>query len=113
MAATWKIVELERNSKAPNKDGVIVAHWRCEDSEVVGTGDLAVTHYGSSYGTCSWTPDSTKEDYVKYADLTEDAVIVWVKASESVSADDIEASIAAQIADSKAPASSTGLPWSS
>ena len=23
MAATWKIVELERNSKAPNKDGIL------------------------------------------------------------------------------------------
>ena len=111
MAATWKISELERNSKAPNKDGVIVAHWRCEDSEVVGTGDSAVTHYGSSYGTCSWTPDSTKEDYVKYADLTEEIVIGWVKASESISADDIEASIAAQIADSKAPKITTGVPW--
>ena len=113
VSPTWKIVELERNSKAPNKDGIIVAHWRCEDSEVVGTGDSAVTHYGSSYGTCSWTPDSTKEDYVKYADLTEEIVIGWVQASESISKDDIEASIAAQIADSKAPAISTGLPWSS
>ena len=113
MAATWKIVELERNSKAPNKDGIIVAHWRCEDSETVGSDESEVTHYGSSYGTCSWTPDSSKESYIKYADVTEADVIGWVQASESISKDDIEASIAAQIADSKAPAISTGLPWSS
>ena len=113
MAATWSIVELERNSKAPNKDGIIVAHWRCEDSETVGSGESEVTHYGSSYGTCSWTPDSSKEGYIKYADVTETDVIGWVQASESISKDDIEASIAAQIANSKAPAILTGLPWSS
>ena len=112
MAATWKIVELERNTKAPNKDGIVTAHWRVEDSETTGSGESEVTHYGSSYGTISWTPDSTKEDYVKYADLTEEIVIGWVKASESVSADDIEASIAAQIAESKSPKITTGVPWS-
>ncbi len=111
MAATWKIVELERNTKAPNKDGVIVAHWRCEDSEVVGTGDSAVTHYGSSYGTCSWTPDSSKEGYIKYADLTEADVIGWIHASEQVDKDETEASVAAQIAESKAPAVTMGVPW--
>ena len=113
MAATWKIVELERNSKAPNKDGIIVAHWRVEDSETSGSGESEVIHYGSSYGTCSWTTNSSKEVYIKYADVTETDVIGWVQASESISKDDIEASIAAQIADSKAPAISTGLPWSS
>jgi len=109
MAATWKIVELERNTKAPNKDGIVTAHWRVEDSQTVGE----LTHYGSSYGTCSWTPDSSKESYIKYADVTEADVIGWVQASESISKDDIEASIAAQIAESKSPAISTGLPWSS
>ena len=33
MAATWKIVELERNSKAPNKDGII-------DSNDIGFTDI-------------------------------------------------------------------------
>ena len=101
MAVTWTISTLERNTD----DGVVVAHWRASDSETVGE----VEHSGSSYGTCGFTPDADADGYTAYADITEAQVIEWVKAD--VDADAIEASIAAQIADSKAPAISTGVPW--
>jgi hypothetical protein len=101
MAVTWTISTLERNSD----DGVIVAHWRASDSEVVGED----THSGSSYGTCGFTPDSSADGYTAYADITEAQAIGWVK--DDVDADAIEASIAAQIAESKAPAVSVGTPW--
>jgi hypothetical protein len=101
MAVTWTIETLERNTD----DGVVVAHWRASDSETVGE----VEHVGSSYGTCGFTPDADADGYVAYDSLTEETVIGWVKAD--VDADAIEASIAAQIADSKAPAISTGVPW--
>jgi hypothetical protein len=109
MAVTWTVVQLERNS---SDDGVTVAHWRCNDTEVVGTGNDAVSHYGSSYGTCSFTPDSSADGYTAYAEITEAQAVQWCK--DSIGADAvtaIEASIAAQIADSKAPAVSTGVPW--
>ena len=109
MAVTWTISTLERNS---SDDGVIVAHWRASDSEVVGAGDDAVTHSGSSYGTCGFTPDSSADGYTAYADITEAQAIGWVKDSmgeEAVTA--VEDSIAAQIADSKAPALAIGTPW--
>lgn len=109
MTVTWTISTLERNS---SDDGVIVAHWRATDSEVVGTGDDAVTHSGSSYGTCGFTPDASADGYVAYDNLTEENVIGWVKGSmgeEAVTA--IEDSIAAQIAELKAPAISAGVPW--
>jgi len=101
MAVTWTISTLERNTD----DGVVVAHWRASDSETVGE----VEHVGSSYGTCGFTPDADADGYTAYADITETQVIGWVKAN--VDADAVEASIAAQIADSKAPAISTGVPW--
>ena len=101
MAVTWTISTLERNTD----DGVVVAHWRASDSETVGE----VEHTGSSYGTCGFTPDADADGYTAYADITEAQVIGWVKAD--VDADAIEASIAAQIADSKAPAITTGVPW--
>ena len=101
MAVTWTISTLERNTD----DGVVVAHWRASDSEVVGED----THSGSSYGACGFTPDSTADGYTAYADITETQVIEWVKAD--VDADAVEASIAAQIADSKAPAITAGVPW--
>ena len=109
MAVTWTISTLERNS---SDDGVIVAHWQASDSEVVGTGDDAVTHSGSSYGTCGFTPDSSADGYTAYADITEAQAIGWVKDSmgeEAVTG--VEDSIAAQIADSKAPAVAVGTPW--
>ena len=105
MAVTWTISTLERNTD----DGVVVAHWRASDSEVVGSGDDAVTHSGSSYGTCGFTPDPDSEGYVAYESLTEEIVIGWVK--EEVDVDAIEASIASQIAESKAPSISVGVPW--
>ena len=101
MAVTWTISTLERNS---SDDGVIVAHWRASDVD----GD----HSGSSYGTCGFTPDSSADGYTAYADITEAQAIGWVKDSmgeEAVTG--VEDSIAAQIADSKAPALATGTPW--
>jgi hypothetical protein len=101
MAVTWTVVQLERNT---DDDGVVVAHWRVSDVD----GD----HSGSSYGTCGFTPDSSSEGYTAYADITESQAIGWVKddmGEEAVTS--IEESIANQIADSKAPAVSTGVPW--
>ena len=97
MAVTWTISTLERNTD----DGVVVAHWRASDAD----GE----HVGSSYGTCGFTPDADADGYTAYADITETQAIEWVK--DDVDADAVEASIAAQIADSKAPAISTGVPW--
>ena len=102
MAVTWTIAQLERNS---SDDGVVVAHWRANDSEVVGD----ITHSGGSYGTCGFTPDAEAEGYVAYDALTEADVIGWVQAD--VDAEAIEESIAAQIELSKAPVVSTGVPW--
>ena len=109
MAVTWTISTLERNS---SDDGVVVAHWRASDIEAVGTDDDAVTHSGSSYGTCGFTPDAEAEGYTAYEDITEDMAIGWVKDSmgeEAVTG--VEDSIAAQIAELKAPAISVGTPW--
>ena len=102
MAVTWTIAQLERNTDG---NGVVVAHWRATDSEVVGE----ETYSGSSYGTCGFTPDAEAEGYVAYDALTEADVIAWVQAD--VDAEAIEASIAAQIAASKEPVTATGVPW--
>ena len=109
MAVTWTISTLERNT---SDDGVVVAHWRASDSEVVGTGDDAVTYSGSSYGTCGFAPDPSSPDYVPYADITEEMAIGWTKESlgeEQVAS--IEASIASQIDAEKNPTQEAGVPW--
>ena len=105
MTVTWTISQLERNT-----DGdVVVAHWRAAASEVVGTGSEAVTHSGSIYGTVGFTPNATTGVYTAYKDITEAKVIKWVKTDVDVDA--VEAQIAAQIADSKEPAITVGVPW--
>ena len=99
--ATWTIATLERNT---SDDGVIVAHWRANDSD----GE----HSGASYGTCGFTPDASSEGFTPYADITEAQAIGWVKDSmgeEAVIA--LEASIASQIEASKEPVSVAGTPW--
>jgi len=109
MAVEWKVVSTDRET---TNNGVTTAHWTASDTEVVGSEESAVTHYGSSYGTCGYTPDSTAEDFTAYASLTEATVVGWVK--ETLGADAVaetEASIAAQIADSKEPANASGVPW--
>ena len=101
MAVTYTIAQLERNT---SDDGVVVAHWRVTDVD----GD----HSGSFYGTCGFTPNAEAEGYTAYDSLTEENVIGWVKGSigeEGVTA--LEDSIAAQIAELKAPAVSVGTPW--
>ena len=98
---TWTVATLERNT---SDDGVIVAHWRATDSE----GE----HSGGSYGTCGFTPDSTAEGFTAYADITEAQAIGWVQdamGEDAVTA--LEASIAAQIEESKEPVSVAGVPW--
>ena len=100
MTTTFKISQMDRNTA----DGfVTVVHWNASQTD----GDFSA----STYSTASFT----KEDginYVPYAELTEAAVIEWVKASlgaEGVAA--VEAALAANIADQKAPKVATGTPW--
>ncbi len=109
MAVTWTISTLERST---SNDGVVVAHWRASDSEESGSGDDVVTYYGSSYGTSSFSPDPESESWVAFADITEEMAIQWCKDSmgeEQVTS--LEASIANQIAESKAPSVVAEVPW--
>ena len=105
--ATWHIVQLEYSNDSDK--GVTIAHWRCSDSETVTTDGVDVDHQGSSYGTCGFTPDASAEGYTAYDSISEADVISWVQAS--VDKDAIEASVQAQIDESKAPTSLTGVPW--
>jgi hypothetical protein len=96
----WKISTLDRDTS----DGFVrVVHWNASQTD----GDFTA----STYSTVSFT----KEDginYAPYANLTEAAVVEWVKASlgaEGVAA--VDAALAANIAEQKAPQKATGTPW--
>ena len=101
--ATWTISTLEHNTA---DGGVIVAHWRVNDSETVGDD----TYSASAYGTASFTPDPSADDYVPYEDLTESVVLGWCW-ENGVDQDAVEASLTANIEEQKNPTTNTGLPW--
>ena len=96
----WSIALTEYTNDA-NK-GVVTAHWRATAQD----GDYTA----SAYGTAGFTPDPTAAGFVPYADLTEADVLAWVYGS--VDKDEMEANLAQQIEDQKAPATQSGLPWS-
>jgi hypothetical protein len=100
--ATWTIANLERNVA---DGGVTVAHWRVTESETVGD----ETFTASAYGTVGFTPDADASDFVAYDSLTEEVVMGWVW--ESVSQEDTEAALTANIEAQKNPVSADGKPW--
>jgi hypothetical protein len=101
--ANWHIATLEHTV---SDGGVIVAHWRVNEEETVGDD----TYSSSAYGTCGFEYDPSSPDFVPYADLTEEMVLGWCFA-DGVDKDQIEAALAANIADQKNPVTEDGVPW--
>ena len=98
----WKISTLDRDTS----DGFVnTVHWTASQTD----GDYTAVPI---YSTVSFT----KEDginYVPYSELTEAAVVEWVKASlgaEGVAA--VDAALAQNIELQKNPVTATGTPWS-
>jgi len=110
MAVTWNITNVEYNTDSDK--GVVHAAWSASDSEVVGSGDSAVTHTGTVSGMESYTPDASAAGYKAYASLTEANIRAWIKAtlgSSEVTA--VEGKVAAQIIKNKTPPTAWGLPF--
>ena len=112
MAVTWDIVALDATKTIGSlSDVVTTIHWIANDSETVGSGDSAVVHNGFANGSVGLA-DADSSSFTAYEDITKDNAISWVKAaigSSEVTA--IETDIAAQIAESKTPSTTTGVPW--
>ena len=52
MAVTWNVVSLDATKTVGSlSDVVYIIHWTASDSETVGSGDSAVEHSGSAYGS--------------------------------------------------------------
>ena len=113
MAVTWNVVALDATKTVGSlSDVVTTVHWTASDSETVGSGDSAVEHTGSSYGSVGLA-EADSGSFTAYADITKDNAVAWVKAAlGSDEVTKIETSIAAQITESKTPTKSTGVPWS-
>ena len=113
MAVTWNVVSLDATKTVGSlSDVVTTVHWTASDSETVGSGDSAVVHSGSTYGSVGLA-EADSSSFTAYASITKDNAIAWAKAA--LGTDEvtrIETSIAAQITESKTPTTTTGVPWS-
>jgi hypothetical protein len=94
----WTITNLDRDTV----DGfVTTAHWSASQVD----GEFSA----STYSTVSFTQGNAM---VPYESLTEAQVVEWVKSSlgtEGVAA--VDAALAANIAEQKAPKKAAGKPW--
>ena len=104
MTVTWNAT-LEGSKTVGSLSNVVTTiHWTASDTD----GE----HTGSSYGAVGLA-EANSGSFTAYADITKETGIAWAKAalgSDEVAK--IEASIAAQIAESKTPTRFTGTPWS-
>ena len=93
----FSISTLESNTDG----GVVVAHWQVNKA----SGENVAT----SYGTVSFTPDTSADGYVAYDSLTEANVIAWVQGALDTTA--LEASLDADLAEQASPTIIVGKPW--
>ena len=108
MAATWTIESLERTFELNEEsNGVTKIHWNCNDSTTVGED----TYSGRVSGTQP-LDTSDLEDFVAYADVTEEVALGWLMDSEDEGFQDVvEAKIVAQIERQLTPTEGSGIPW--
>jgi len=112
MSVTWDVVNLDATKTVGSLSDVVThIHWTVSDSETVGSGESAVVHSSSNYGTINLAePDG--ESFIAYADITKDNAIAWAK--NAIGSDEvarIEAGIAESISESKTPTKISGVPW--
>jgi len=111
MAVTWDVVSYDGIKTVGSLSDVITTvHWTASDSETVGSGNSAVVHNGSSYGSVELA-EADAGSFIALASVTKDNLIAWAK--DAIGVDDvtaIETNIAAQITESKTPTTFSGVP---
>ena len=110
MTILWLIERLlVKPTEGTNTDVVITADWRCNGTEITGSGDTEQTYSGTCYGSCSFAPPSGS--FTKYEDLTEAQVLGWCY-ENGVDKTAIEANVTLQIENQiNPPVVTLPLPW--
>ena len=109
ISTTWSVSNMTRNEA---DGGVVTVYWSC----VASDGTFSATEGGKL--RCE--PDASADDFVAYADLTQDDVLGWVYTSlieGEETADEAKARIEAnrtgkvQGQIDRASAQAEGMPW--
>ena len=111
MAVSWGIAALDATKTVGSLSDVVTAvHWTASDSETVGSGDSAVVHTGSAYGSVGLAA-ADSSSFIALGSVTKDNLIAWAKAalgSDEVTA--IETRITNQVSESKTPTTFSCVP---
>jgi hypothetical protein len=94
----WTIVQMNRLT---SDNFVVTVHYNVSATDG--------TYNASTYGTVGYT-EQPGETYIPYADLTQEMVVGWVKASLGEAT--VQASLQSQIDAQINPVQAAGLPWS-
>ena len=79
MAVNWNVVSLDATKTVGSlSDVVTTVHWTASDSETVGSGDSAVIHTGSAYGSVGLAV-ADSGSFTAYKDITKDNAVAWAK----------------------------------
>jgi len=101
METKFIIEHLERDS---HDGGVVAAGWR-----MILTDDK---YTAVAYGSVGFEPDSSKSNFIRFEDLSEEIVVKWVRdqlGTARIAA--LEDGLVKQIDNQKAPKIISGLPW--
>ena len=110
MTILWLIERLlVKPTEGTLTDVVITADWRCNGTEITGSGDTEKTYSGTCYGSCSFAPPTGS--FTPYEDLTQDQVLQWCY-ENGVDKTAIEANVTTQIENQiNPPVVVLPLPW--
>jgi hypothetical protein len=109
ISTTWSVSNMVRNEA---DGGVVTVYWSCVASDG--------TYSATEGGKLRLTPDASADDFVAYADLTEEAVLGWVydslvegeeTATEAKTRIETDRTAKVQGQIDRAAAQSEGTPW--
>ena len=109
ISTTWSVSNMVRNEA---DGGVVTVYWSCVASDG--------TYSATEGGKLRLTPDASADDFVAYADLTEEAVLGWVydslvegeeTATEAKTRIETDRTAKVQGQIDRAAAQSEGMPW--
>ena len=101
---TWKVTSLKTKTEGRNADAVVRTYW-----EKIGTDENGNT--GTFSGATPFSSANT-ENFVAFADLTEEAVLGWIRAEVTGDyEEEVNWQIQKQIDEKVDPITEAPMPW--
>jgi hypothetical protein len=101
---TWAVTSVKTKTEGDNENAVVQTYWTKTGTDEDG-------NEGSFQGATPFTSENT-EDFVPFAELTEEVVLGWIQGIVIDSYEDhVNDQIQKQIDEKIAPVTETAMPW--